>query len=129
MKRSTAGKGPGRYADARGEGAGTDLHGSVSDRDIYLRAIDRLGRESQADAVIEEAAELIFAIIKHKRAAAAGAFAGERLDAVIEEIADMQIALDQAKLIYCGTSPDAAAAFEDVRQRKLAKLAARLEMD
>ena len=96
---------------------------------LYRRAIDQLGWESQADAIIEEAAELIFAICKHKRAAAAGAFAGERLDVVIEEIADMQIALDQAALIYCGTSPDDAAAFEDVRRRKLAKLAARLEME
>ncbi|MGA9139361.1 MAG: hypothetical protein WBZ29_04000 [Methanocella sp.] len=95
---------------------------------LYMRAIEQLGWESQADAIIEEAAELIFAICKHKRAAAQGEFTGKRLDAVIEEIADMQIALDQAKLIYCGQSADTARAFEDVKRRKLEKLAAKLDM-
>jgi NTP pyrophosphatase (non-canonical NTP hydrolase) len=93
---------------------------------LYKRAIDDYGWESQADNVIEEAAELIYAICKHKRKAAKGEFAGKRLDAVIEEIADMQIALDQAKLIYCGQSPEAEKAFEDVKRRKLEKLAAKL---
>ncbi len=93
---------------------------------LYKRAIDEYGWESQADNVIEEAAELIHAICKHKRKAAQGEFAGTGLDAVIEEIADMQIALDQAKLIYCGQSPEAEKAFEDVKRRKLEKLAAKL---
>jgi NTP pyrophosphatase (non-canonical NTP hydrolase) len=93
---------------------------------LYRRAIDEYGWESQADNVIEEAAELIHAICKHKRKAAQGKFAGPRLDAVIEEIADVQIALDQAKLIYCGQSPEAERAFEDVMRRKLEKLAAKL---
>lgn len=95
---------------------------------FYRRVIDTYGRESQADAIIEEAAELIFAICKQKRAAARGEPAGERLDAVVEEIADMQIALDQAKLIYYGTSPDAAMKFEEIKRRKLEKLAARLDV-
>jgi hypothetical protein len=90
---------------------------------LCRRAIDQLGRESQTDAIIEEAAELIFAICKYKRVAS-----GERLDAVVEEIADMQIALDQAKLIYCGASPDAVIMFEDVKRRKLEKLAAKLDV-
>jgi NTP pyrophosphatase (non-canonical NTP hydrolase) len=93
---------------------------------IYRRAIEEFGWESQADNIIEEAAELIHAICKHKRKAAQGKFAGKRLDAVIEEIADMQIALDQAKLIYCGQSPEAEKAFEAAKRRKLAKLAGKL---
>ncbi len=93
---------------------------------LYRRAIEVYGRESQADAIIEEAAELIFAICKHKRAAAQGEFAGKRLDAVVEEIADMEIALDQAKLIYCGSSPEAVQEFETVKRRKLEKLAANM---
>jgi NTP pyrophosphatase (non-canonical NTP hydrolase) len=83
---------------------------------LYRRIIDRYGREHQADAIIEEAAELIFAICKHKRAAAQGQFTGRQLDAVIEEIADVQIALDQARLIYCGRSPDAEKAFSAWRR-------------
>ncbi|HEY3273944.1 MAG TPA: hypothetical protein VGJ92_09290 [Methanocella sp.] len=94
---------------------------------LYKRVIDEYGRESQADNVIEEAAELIHAICKHKRKAAQGKSSGPELDAVVEEIADMQIALDQAKLIYCGQSPEAEKVFEDVKRRKLEKLAAKLE--
>jgi NTP pyrophosphatase (non-canonical NTP hydrolase) len=94
---------------------------------LYKRVIDEYGRESQVDNVIEEAAELIHAICKHKRKAAQGTFPGPELDAVVEEIADMQIALDQAKLIYCGQSPEAEKAFEDVKRRKLEKLAAKLK--
>jgi phosphoribosyl-ATP pyrophosphohydrolase len=97
-------------------------------QDLYRRIIDRYGWEHQADAIIEEAAELIFAICKHKRAAEAGEFRGKRLDEVVEEIADMQIALDQAKLIYCGQSPEAEKAFEELKRRKLEKLAAKLDM-
>jgi NTP pyrophosphatase (non-canonical NTP hydrolase) len=95
---------------------------------LYRRAIEQYGWESQADNVIEEAAELIHAICKHKRKAARGEFTGKSLDDVIEEIADMQIALDQAKLIYCGQSPEAEKAFEEVRRRKLEKLAAKLDL-
>ena len=39
----------------------------------------------------------------------------------------MQIALDQAKPIYCGQSPEAEKAFEDVKRRKLEELAAKLD--
>jgi hypothetical protein len=95
---------------------------------LYRRIIDEYGWESQAENVIEEAAELIHAICKHKRKAAGGEFAGKRLDAVIEEMADMQIALDQAKLIYCGQSPEAEKTFEAAKRRKLEKLAARLDL-
>ncbi len=95
---------------------------------LYKHVIDEYGWESQADNVIEEAAELIHAICKHKQKAAKGEFGGKRLDAVIEEMADMQIALDQAKLIYCGESPGAEHAFEETKRRKLEKLAAKLEM-
>ena len=41
---------------------------------LYRRAIKQYGWESQADNVIEEAAELIHAICKHKRIAAQGKF-------------------------------------------------------
>ena len=40
---------------------------------------------------------------------------------VIEEIADVEIALAQAKLIYCGDSPDAARDFARVKRRKAAR--------
>jgi hypothetical protein len=92
---------------------------------LYKSVIDMNGWESQADAIIEEASELIHAICKHKRKAARGRFSGRALDAVIEEIVDAQIALDQAKLIYVGLSPQAERVYHEVRRRKLAKLAAK----
>jgi hypothetical protein len=95
---------------------------------LYRRIIAEYGWESQAENVVKEAAELIHAICKHKRKAAKGEFAGKRLDDVVEEIADLQIALDQAKLIYCGPSHEAEKSFEAVKRRKLEKLAAKLEM-
>jgi NTP pyrophosphatase (non-canonical NTP hydrolase) len=104
-----------------------NMSGTEEANALYRRAIEQNGWESQADSIVEEAAELIHAICKHKRKAAKGEFSGERLDAVIEEIADMQIALDQAKLIYCGRSPGAEKAFEAVKRRKLEKLAAKLD--
>jgi hypothetical protein len=106
----------------------SDLSRTENVNALYERVIDEYGWESQADNVIEEAAELIHAICKHKRKATKGEFAGKRLDAVIEEIVDMQIALDQAKLIYCGRSPEAEKALEDVKRRKLEKLAGKLDM-
>ncbi|MGE5465385.1 MAG: hypothetical protein ACM3PB_00635 [Betaproteobacteria bacterium] len=106
----------------------SDLSRTEDVNTLYKRVIDEYGWESQADNVIEEAAELIHAICKHKRKAAAGEFAGKRLDAVIEELADMQIALDQAKLIYCGQSQEAGKVFEAAKRRKLEKLASRLDL-
>ncbi len=95
---------------------------------LYRRIIDELGWESQVDNAIEEAAELIFAICKHKRRAALGEPGGPALDAVVEELVDLQIALDQAKLIYLGPSPEAGLAFTDLKRRKLDKLAQRLSL-
>lgn len=95
---------------------------------LYGRIIAELGRESQIDNVIEEAAELIFALCKYKRRAATGERDGPALDAVIEEIVDLQIALDQAKLIFVGPSPGAELAFADLKRRKLEKLAAKLNL-
>jgi hypothetical protein len=40
----------------------------------------------------------------------------------------MQIALDQARLIYCGMSTGPAMMFEDIKRRKLEKLASKLDM-
>jgi|AGTN01.2.fsa_nt_gi hypothetical protein len=94
---------------------------------LYRRVIDRYGWESQADNVIEEASELIHAICKHKRRAAKGEFDGPRLDDVIGELADMQIALDQAKLIYCGGTSEGEKAFAAMKRRKLEKLALKLD--
>lgn len=63
------------------------------ERSIYEKAILNFGIENQKNMLIEEMAELIQAIQKDRR----------NLDHNIqEEIADVQIVLDQIKLLYPG---------------------------
>ena len=63
------------------------------ERSVYEKAILKFGIENQKNMLIEEMAELIQAIQKERR----------NLDHNIsEEIADVQIVLDQIKLLYPG---------------------------
>ena len=63
------------------------------ERDEILHlAIETFGERSQCDMMIEEASELIKAICKHYR--------GGAIADVVEEIADVQICLDQMKIIF-----------------------------
>lgn len=64
-----------------------------------LFLIDHYGTNHQQDISIEEMSELQKAIIKHRRNPNE-----ETLDAVIEEIADVSVMLEQLKMIYsCST--------------------------
>lgn len=87
-------------------------------RGILKAAISTFGPMAQQDMMIEEMSELTKAICKHRRAnhgtEESAAFAN-----VLEEIADVQIMLDQMKLMYGST-----AEYEDA---KLARLRGRLE--
>lgn len=90
---------------------------------FYKRVIEHYGEDSQADAIIEEAAELIHAISKYRQQLRRGEDTTKAREQVIEEIADMQIALDQAKMIYCGISESDEKRLRETKLRKLAKLA------
>jgi len=68
-------------------------------RDILRKAIDTYGVESQMMMCIEEAAELIQAINKYFRAAKSEDVAKEFSD-MIGEIADVQIVLEQMRMIF-----------------------------
>ncbi len=100
-----------------------DLSDPASRRTFYKQVIAYYGEDSQNDAIIEEAAELIHSICKYRHAARRGEDLEKAGEKVIEEIADMQIALDQALLIFYGDTPDAESLFTEVKKRKLAKLA------
>jgi NTP pyrophosphatase (non-canonical NTP hydrolase) len=100
-----------------------DLSDPASLRTFYKQVLAYYGEDSQNDAIIEEAAELIHAICKYRHAARRGEGLEKAGENVVEEIADMQIALDQALLIFCGDTPGAESHFADVKKRKLAKLA------
>ena len=63
--------------------------------DIYKRAIERFGEMAQTDILIEEMSELTKAIIKNRRKPS------ERTKRdILEEMADVQIMLDQMALIF-----------------------------
>ncbi len=62
---------------------------------IYKAAIHRWGRRLQLDVAIEEMAELTKAICKVKRKAGM-----HTIEAVTEEIADVEIMLEQLKIMF-----------------------------
>lgn len=86
------------------------------EENILLRAIIEYGAEAQTDMMIEEMSELTKALLKHRRKESE-----ETLDNILEEIADVQIMLDQMKLIH-----DDGKATDEYRDVKLLRLAARL---
>lgn len=68
-------------------------------RKILQKAIDTYGTKAQMMQCIEEMAELIQAINKYFRASTQFKWA-EAYDSVVEEIADVQIMLEQMRLLF-----------------------------
>lgn len=95
---------------------GTDMRhairGYLSERDIYEAAIDHYGDEHQEGIAIEECSELIQAIShKHRN----------RKHNIPEEIADVEIMLEQLKIIN-----DCTEAVEEIKVYKRERLLKRL---
>jgi hypothetical protein len=65
--------------------------------EILQAAIETYGVKAQEDVCIEEMSELTKAIIKNRRND------GEAIANILEEIADVQIMLDEMRLIYGDT--------------------------
>jgi len=82
--------------------------------EILQSAIDKWGADAQMGMVIEECAELTQAISKIKRGE-------DAWDNFAEELADVQITLDQMRLIV------GSGAVDDWEERKLSRLERRLE--
>lgn len=87
--------------------------------EIEERAIRTYGIPSQIDMCIEEMSELTKAILKHRRACKNADGYDETHDNVIEEMADVQIMLDQMRMIFGDTSSQ--------EEYKLNRLWARME--
>ena len=68
---------------------------SKFEKGVFDAAIWRHGALSQTDMMIEEMSELTKAILKNRRRASA-----ETVDAILEEMADVEIMLDQMKMIF-----------------------------
>lgn len=84
---------------------------------ILQAAVDRFGVEAQTDMMIEEASELIKALLKFRRACATGTLEECDLDAVLEEMADCYIMLGQMCLLYGDPSDWEIAKLERLEER------------
>ena len=62
---------------------------------VLKKAVEVYGPEKQTDMMLEEMSELTKALLKHRRNPGA-----ETLANIREEMADVQIMLDQMRLIY-----------------------------
>lgn len=62
---------------------------------LYTKAILLFGKKNQTDMAIEEMSELTKALLKYRRNPCV-----EKRVAILEEIADVQIMLDQLRIMY-----------------------------
>lgn len=111
---------------------GEEHNGDVMVKDIILetkepgersallqRAVDTWGRFAQVDMMIEEMSELTKALLKERRVPPTPVSELENaITNIREEMADVQIVLDQMKLIYGDP--------KDIEAKKLDRLAERL---
>ncbi|ALU14518.1 hypothetical protein ACH52_1738 [Eubacterium limosum] len=81
-------------------------------QEIEKAAIEAFGKESQKDIFIEESAELTKELLKERRGE-------DNLMAILEEMADVEISLDQMKLIY--------GSCEKIKQKKILRLEDEIE--
>ncbi|QNO18826.1 hypothetical protein [Caproicibacterium amylolyticum] len=82
-------------------------------KEIEGRAIRTYGENSQVDKAVEEMSELTKALLKYRIGFAT-------LDEIREEAGDVQIMLEQLRILYGGTS--------DIEEYKLNRLWARMEV-
>lgn len=91
------------------------------------KAVAKYGATAQEDIAIEEMSELTKAILKHRRAEKFGQYdLTETLNAIAEEIADVEIGLEYLKIISEMYSPGFRQAVDGVKQYKLRRLAERM---
>lgn len=93
---------------------------NMNRNEILKQAIAAYGKDAQTDICIEECSELIKALLKYRRNDRFGQTCNEHeLKNIQEEIADVQIMIDQMRLIYGDTTQE--------EKYKLERLAKRLE--
>ena len=91
------------------------------DERIMQQAIETYGVQAQCDVAIEEMAELTKAIMKLRRVADDYGKTQAALENLLEEIADVDIMIDQLKIMWGPRD------VEEYRRKKLKRLAKRLE--
>ena len=86
---------------------------------LYKKAIMKWGKEPQINMAIEECAELITALSKRNRCSN-----GSTIDDIIGEMVDVEIMIEQLKLIYKNdcNAKFGCFTFEIFKKKKLQKL-------
>ena len=84
---------PGRDAERKNLRRLVDPHDPYVDRSVFNRVIAKFGVEHQVSLIMEECSELILAISHYRRGRV-------KSDAIMEEVVDMTIMLEQVRLIY-----------------------------
>lgn len=93
------------------------------DERIMQQAIETYGVQAQCDVAIEEMAELTKAIVKIRRVADDYEKTQAALDNLLEEIADVDIMIDQLKIMWGPKQ------VEEYRRKKIERLERRLNDD
>lgn len=93
--------------------------------EVYQQAIAKYGEENQLFQVCEECAELIKAINKWRRNKQLASVYPAYVDDVTEEIADVEVMIDQLIMILGISQTDVL----DIKQSKIRRLAERLQAD
>ncbi len=91
---------------------------------IMSEAIEKYGVESQTDKTMEEMSELTKALLKLRHAKPTGVEHDILIDAVAEEMADVEIMIIQLHMIFDNDRKVA-----EYREKKLARLERRLKSD
>lgn len=92
--------------------------------EVLQRAIDTYGYTAQIDKALEEMSELAKALLKLRYAKPTGVETDILRDAVSEEMADVEIMLEQLHMIYQNDKK-----VSEYREKKIERLERRLNSD
>jgi DNA-binding protein H-NS len=88
------------------------VRGRINRQFLLQHAITTYGIDAQTDMVIEEMSELTKALLKHRRKETQ-----QHIKDIREEMADVQIMLDQMRIIYGDTSENELYKLERLAER------------
>lgn len=89
----------------------------MENNQIYQDALELWGKDAQIDMCIEEMAELTHALLSYRRGREGS------IGKLLEELADVEIMIEQMKLIF---NPLSSFEVEDFKEGKLNRLAKRV---
>jgi NTP pyrophosphatase (non-canonical NTP hydrolase) len=94
------------------------MKSKIDDEDLFHAAIKNFGVESQIEMIKEECLELALALQKAKRKSNTKEEKEEKYDNIIDEIADVSIMIQQARMLFDSNKIDERIEFKLERLRK-----------